>query len=136
MEILQQLKSSIVNKPGSFDDCIAWARIQFQDYYHNTICQLLFNFPSDHVDSKLNASIVLMLSSSGHFIWSTILEWSQEVSQTNYFWSHWGINVYSRCMFLTVICCASLLKYLAYVHVLITVDFTHGLCCLCINIVC
>ena len=58
MEILLQLKSSIVNQPKSFDDCITWAHNQFQEYYYNTIVQLLFNFPADHVSyAKLNTTI-------------------------------------------------------------------------------
>lgn len=52
MEILTQLKTSIVNQPKSFDDCIRWARDQFQEYYHNSIAQLLFNFPADHVTTS------------------------------------------------------------------------------------
>jgi len=91
MEILQQLKSSINSKPGSFDDCIAWARNQFQDYYHNTIAQLLFNFPEDHVSGKLNPTTNSdIISFTGYHIWSAILEWPQEMPQTNYFWLHWG----------------------------------------------
>ena len=58
MEILTQLKTSIINQPKSFDDCIGWARDQFQEYYHNSIAQLLFNFPADHVSyNKLNTTI-------------------------------------------------------------------------------
>ena len=53
-----QLKNSLVNQPKSFDDCIGWARDQFQEYYHNTIVQLLFNFPADHVSyNKLHATM-------------------------------------------------------------------------------
>ena len=78
MELLQQLKSSLVNQPKSFDDCITWARNQFQEYYYNTIVQLLFNFPADHVSyAKLNTTVSLtdvslhhQVTSSGQPFWS------------------------------------------------------------------
>ena len=50
LEILTQLKRALVDvKPKSFEDCVKWARQLFQDYYYNTIAQLLYNFPPDHV---------------------------------------------------------------------------------------
>lgn len=52
LEILTQLKKALVDvKPSSFEDCVKWARQLFQDYYFNTIAQLLYNFPPDHVRS-------------------------------------------------------------------------------------
>jgi len=45
-------KVLIDEKPKSFADCVAWARILFQDNYNNTIRQLLFNFPSDQKTSS------------------------------------------------------------------------------------
>ena len=45
-----QLKKALVDvKPKGFEDCVKWARQLFQDYYFNTISQLLYNFPPDHV---------------------------------------------------------------------------------------
>ncbi len=38
-------------KPETFDDCVAWARLLFQDLFHNQIKQLLHNFPSDYKTS-------------------------------------------------------------------------------------
>ncbi|KAK5131607.1 hypothetical protein LTR08_000794 [Meristemomyces frigidus] len=35
------------DKPSSFDDCVEWARMQFEKQYNNAIQQLLFNFPKD-----------------------------------------------------------------------------------------
>ena len=35
------------DKPESFDDCIEWARMQFEKQYNNAIQQLLYNFPKD-----------------------------------------------------------------------------------------
>ena len=47
-QTLETLKEYLVtDKPESFDDCIRWARQQFQKQYHNAIAQLLYNFPKD-----------------------------------------------------------------------------------------
>lgn len=35
------------DKPETFDDCIEWARHQFEKQYNNAIQQLLYNFPKD-----------------------------------------------------------------------------------------
>lgn len=45
-------------KPLSFEDCIVWARLQFEKQYNNAIQQLLYNFPKDST------------SSSGALFWS------------------------------------------------------------------
>lgn len=37
----------VTEKPLSFDDCIIWARQQFEKEYNNAIQQLLYNFPKD-----------------------------------------------------------------------------------------
>ncbi|KAK0277488.1 E1 ubiquitin-activating protein [Friedmanniomyces endolithicus] len=39
-------------KPESFDDCVEWARMQFEKQYNNAIAQLLFNFPKDSKTSS------------------------------------------------------------------------------------
>lgn len=49
-EILEKLKvvaEAITNRPRSFSDCVAWARLAFEDYFANRIKQLTFNFPQD-----------------------------------------------------------------------------------------
>ncbi len=46
--ITQILKTE---KPDNFDDCVAWARLLFQDLFHNQIKQLLHNFPPDQKTS-------------------------------------------------------------------------------------
>lgn len=49
-ETLESVKKSLVDeRPHSFDDCIAWARLHWQEQYHNQIAQLLFNFPPDQL---------------------------------------------------------------------------------------
>ncbi|KAF2741822.1 ubiquitin-activating enzyme E1 1 [Sporormia fimetaria CBS 119925] len=47
-QTLETLKEFLVtDKPKSFDDCIAWARMQFEKNYNHAIQQLLYNFPKD-----------------------------------------------------------------------------------------
>ncbi|KZF23266.1 putative poly(A) RNA transport protein [Xylona heveae TC161] len=42
----------VTEKPLSFDDCIVWARLQFEKQYNNSIAQLLYNFPKDSTTSS------------------------------------------------------------------------------------
>lgn len=42
----------VTDKPLSFEDCIIWARMQFEKQYNNAIQQLLYNFPRDSVTSS------------------------------------------------------------------------------------
>lgn len=59
VEILSQVKKSLFDElPKSFDDCILWARLLFQENFYNTIAQLVFIFPPDH------------LTTSGQLFWS------------------------------------------------------------------
>ncbi|ORY04205.1 ubiquitin-activating emzyme E1 [Basidiobolus meristosporus CBS 931.73] len=52
-EILEGLHNCLVkSKALFFEDCVNWARQQFEEYYHNTILQLLYNFPRDSVTSS------------------------------------------------------------------------------------
>jgi ubiquitin-activating enzyme E1 len=44
--ILEFLKT---NKPTSFEECIKWARLQFEEDYSNNLKQLLHNLPRDQV---------------------------------------------------------------------------------------
>ena len=39
-------------KPQDFDDCVKWARMQFEKQYSNAIKQLLYNFPKDSKTSS------------------------------------------------------------------------------------
>ena len=58
-QALETLRDFLVTeKPSSWDDCITWARMQFEKQYNNAIQQLLYNFPKD---SK---------TSSGQAFWS------------------------------------------------------------------
>ena len=52
-EILEGIRRCLITaKPLSFDDCIVWARLEFEEYFNNTIRQLLFNFPKDSMTSS------------------------------------------------------------------------------------
>ena len=51
-EQVEQLLSYLVtNKPLTFEECIIWARLQFEDKYNNSIRQLLFSLPKDALTS-------------------------------------------------------------------------------------
>nr|POE51774.1 ubiquitin-activating enzyme e1 1 [Quercus suber] len=52
-QTLETLRDFLVaEKPSSFDDCITWARMQFEKQYNNAIQQLLYNFPKDSKTSS------------------------------------------------------------------------------------
>ncbi|KAI0068882.1 ubiquitin activating enzyme [Artomyces pyxidatus] len=51
-EQIEQIHSYLVtDKPLTFEECIVWARMQFEDKYNNAIRQLLFSLPKDAVSS-------------------------------------------------------------------------------------
>ncbi|CAF1335638.1 unnamed protein product [Rotaria sordida] len=48
-EIIENVKRSLgQERPKNFLDCIKWSRNLFEQQFHNTIAQLLYNFPRDH----------------------------------------------------------------------------------------
>lgn len=52
-QTLEHLRSFLVtDKPLTFDDCIVWARNQFESQFNNGIQQLLYNFPRDSKTSS------------------------------------------------------------------------------------
>lgn len=52
LETLSNIKSCLVDeKPLSFEQCVQWARLKFEEYFNNNIQQLLFNFPVDMITS-------------------------------------------------------------------------------------
>ncbi|XP_018321472.1 ubiquitin-like modifier-activating enzyme 1 isoform X2 [Agrilus planipennis] len=52
IEVLESVKFSLVDdRPHSFEECIAWARIHFEEQFSNQIKQLLYNFPPDQLTS-------------------------------------------------------------------------------------
>ena len=42
----------VTEKPHNVDDCVVWARKQFENEYNNAIQQLLYNFPKDSTTSS------------------------------------------------------------------------------------
>ncbi|KAK9472987.1 uncharacterized protein V1510DRAFT_415721 [Dipodascopsis tothii] len=50
--ILENIQACLVTaKPLTFEECIIWARQEFEKKFHNDIVQLLYNFPKDAVTS-------------------------------------------------------------------------------------
>lgn len=50
IEILQKVKEALIDsRPTCPEDCIRWAREQFQELYHNAIAQMLHSFPPDQL---------------------------------------------------------------------------------------
>jgi ubiquitin-activating enzyme E1 len=55
---LETLEKTILSRPKTFADCVAWARDTFEKHYFQAASQILFTFPVDYVDDK------------GHKFWS------------------------------------------------------------------
>ncbi|NXA24095.1 UBA1 enzyme, partial [Ibidorhyncha struthersii] len=51
LEVLEQVQESLRERPRDWQDCLSWARRHWQSCYHNTIVQLLHNFPPEHETS-------------------------------------------------------------------------------------
>jgi ubiquitin-activating enzyme E1 len=52
-ELFETILNFLVNeKPLSFEECISWARLKFEELFSKNIKQLLFNFPKDSVTSS------------------------------------------------------------------------------------
>lgn len=49
---LVQIRTNLENRPLSFEQCIEWARLKFQEEYGNSIKQLLFSLPKDMVTKE------------------------------------------------------------------------------------
>ena len=47
-KIIKVLKDDL---PKSFNDCVSWARKLFEELFHNSVAQLLHNFPPDQQTS-------------------------------------------------------------------------------------
>ena len=50
-QIEQIINYLVTNRPLTFEECIAWARLQFERDYNNDIRQLLFSLPKDGLTS-------------------------------------------------------------------------------------
>jgi|EP00979_Chaetoceros_neogracilis_P004697 ubiquitin-activating enzyme E1 len=52
MDTLKSIQNTLVDeRPRSFEDCVVWARLKFEELFVNQIQQLLHNFPEDQVTS-------------------------------------------------------------------------------------
>lgn len=52
VETAKSIRSTLVDeRPLSFDDCVVWARLKFEELFNNQIKQLLHNFPEDQTTS-------------------------------------------------------------------------------------
>lgn len=49
VEVLEAVYRSLKDSPNDWQDCVAWARLQWESFYNNDIAQLLHCFPPDHV---------------------------------------------------------------------------------------
>lgn len=45
--VLESISDSLSNRPYNFEDCIKWARMEFEKKFNYDIQQLLYNFPKD-----------------------------------------------------------------------------------------
>ena len=53
MDTLKSIQETLVDeRPRSFEDCVTWARLKFEDLFSNQIQQLLHNFPEDQITSS------------------------------------------------------------------------------------
>lgn len=53
LETLRTIRKTLVDdRPVTFEDCVAWARLTFESLFNNQIRQLLHNFPPDQVTSS------------------------------------------------------------------------------------
>nr|XP_025962416.1 ubiquitin-like modifier-activating enzyme 7 [Dromaius novaehollandiae] len=48
LEVLEQVRRSLQERPRDWQDCVHWARRHWQSCYHDTISQLLLTFPPEH----------------------------------------------------------------------------------------
>uniref|UniRef100_A0A8C3PI45 Ubiquitin-activating enzyme E1 n=1 Tax=Calidris pygmaea TaxID=425635 RepID=A0A8C3PI45_9CHAR len=51
LEVLEQVRWSLRERPGDWQDCLRWARRHWQSRYHDAIAQLLHNYPPEHETS-------------------------------------------------------------------------------------
>lgn len=53
IQVLDQVKKALIDeKPETAEECIKWARLLFQENFHNAIAQLLHSFPPDQVTAQ------------------------------------------------------------------------------------
>jgi hypothetical protein len=84
---LVQIRTNLENRPLSFEQCIDWARLKFQEEYSNEIQQLLHSLPRDMVSLLLPRipSLCRLISSAGHERGNTFLVGTQARTQPRIF---------------------------------------------------
>ncbi|BAP70831.1 ubiquitin-activating enzyme E1 1 [Kluyveromyces marxianus] len=50
--ILESISDCLNNRPYNFEDCVKWARLEFEKKFNHDIKQLLYNFPKDATTSN------------------------------------------------------------------------------------
>lgn len=48
IETMEAVKKVLADRPSSFEDCVKWARLYFEQQYSHQIQQLLYNFPPNY----------------------------------------------------------------------------------------
>ena len=82
LETMQTVLRLVVQeKPDSFKDCVAWARLLWQELFHNQIAQLLHNFPPDQVRLQFSCKPVINFFCSGDLLRQSVLVRTQEMPQ-------------------------------------------------------
>ncbi|XP_075369861.1 ubiquitin-like modifier-activating enzyme 7 isoform X1 [Mycteria americana] len=51
LEVLEQVRGSLWERPRDWQDCVRWAHRHWQSRYHDAIAQLLHTFPPEHETS-------------------------------------------------------------------------------------
>lgn len=84
-ETLETVYNYLVSeRPMSFSQCVAWARLKFEELYSNNIRQLLFNFPKDSVCHEFTyIQKGLLIRVIGYLLWPIVLVWSQACSRAH-----------------------------------------------------
>jgi ubiquitin-activating enzyme E1 len=70
------LKLIVKERPDNFNDCVAWARLTWQELFHNQVAQLLHNFPPDQVKQCRPCIDNPNISSPGDIHWKSLLVWT------------------------------------------------------------
>ena len=67
LETLEAVNRALVDeRPTDFEHCVHWARLHWQEQYHNQIKQLLFNFPPEQETSTGNFIIRILNSTNSY----------------------------------------------------------------------
>jgi len=51
VDVAEEIHQNLTMRPKNFQDCIVWARLKFEELFHNQIAQLTYTFPADAMTS-------------------------------------------------------------------------------------